>query len=111
MQVEYELTNIEGIGESAKVKLIEAGITSVAQLAALTPEELSRIKGFGLATSRRIIESAHELNKQYLHSKWNPAWQAHVEGEVYKTPFNNPSIPMDYTTYDLHFVRTKNLGF
>jgi len=57
------------------------------------------------------INFAHELNKQYLHSKWNPAWQAHVEGEVYETPFNNPSIPIDYTTYDLHFVRTKNLGF
>jgi len=57
------------------------------------------------------IHYAHEMNKQYLHAKWSPAWQGHVEGEVYKTPFNNPSIPLDFTTYDLHFVRSKNLGF
>jgi hypothetical protein len=57
------------------------------------------------------IHYAHEMNKQYLHAKWNPAWQGHVDGEVYKTPFNNPSIPLDFTTYDLHFVRSKNLGF
>jgi len=57
------------------------------------------------------IHRAHELNKQYLHAKWSPAWQHHIEGDVYKTPFNNPSIPLDFTTYDLHFVRQKNLGF
>jgi hypothetical protein len=57
------------------------------------------------------IHRAHELNKEYLHAKWNPAWQSHVEGEVYRTPFNNPNIPLDFTTYDLHFVRSKNLGF
>ena len=57
------------------------------------------------------IHYAHEMNKHYLHAKWSPAWQGHVEGEVYKTPFNNPSIPLDFTTYDLHFVRSKNLGF
>ena len=57
------------------------------------------------------IHKAHELNKQYLHAKWNPAWQFHVEGEVYKAPFNDESYPLSYTQYDLHFVRSKNLGF
>jgi hypothetical protein len=57
------------------------------------------------------IHYAHEMNKQYLHAKWSPAWQFHVDGEVYSSPFNNPSIPLDFTTYDLHFVRSKNLGF
>jgi hypothetical protein len=57
------------------------------------------------------IHYAHEMNKHYLHAKWSPAWQGHVDGEVYRTPFNNPSIPLDFTTYDLHFVRSKNLGF
>lgn len=57
------------------------------------------------------IHRGHELNKLYLHAKWNPAWQSHVEGEVYETPFNDPSYPIDYTAYDLNFVRSKNLGF
>ena len=57
------------------------------------------------------IHVAHELNKQYLHAKWSPAWQAHIEGEVYESPFNTPTLPLDFTTYDLSFVRRKNLGF
>jgi hypothetical protein len=57
------------------------------------------------------IHTAHELNKLYLHHKWSPAWQHHVAGEVYESPFNNPHLPLDYTTYDLEFVRRKNLGF
>jgi hypothetical protein len=57
------------------------------------------------------IHIAHEMNKHYLHAKWSPAWQAHVDGEVYAYPFNNPGLPLDFTTYDLHFVRQKNLGF
>jgi GT2 family glycosyltransferase len=57
------------------------------------------------------IHLAHELNKHYLHAKWSPAWQAHVEGEVYKTPFDMKELPLDFTTYDLEFVRKKYLGF
>lgn len=57
------------------------------------------------------IHIAHELNKLYMHNKWSPAWQAHVEGEVYASPFNNPHMPLDFTTYDLTFARQKNLGF
>lgn len=57
------------------------------------------------------IHMAHELNKQYLHRKWNPAWQAHVEGETFKHPFDVAELPIDFTTYDLEFVRRKHLGF
>jgi GT2 family glycosyltransferase len=57
------------------------------------------------------IHVAHELNKMYLHHKWSPAWQAHVDGEVYRTPFNNPDLPIDFTMYNLEFVRQKHLGF
>jgi len=63
MELEYELTNIAGIGESTKDKLISAGINSVDQLAALTPDELAKVKGFGPATSRKIIENAQEFTK------------------------------------------------
>lgn len=57
------------------------------------------------------VHVAHELNKRYLHAKWGEAWQAHVEGETYKTPFNIPEFPVDFVTYDLDFVRRKHLGF
>ena len=57
------------------------------------------------------IHLAHELNKRYLHMKWGEAWQAHVEGETHKTPFGVSELPVDFTTYDLGFVRRKNLGF
>ncbi len=63
MELEYELTNIDGIGESTKNKLISAGITSVDQLAALSPEQLAEVKGFGAATSKKIIENAQEFTK------------------------------------------------
>ncbi|GAG85965.1 unnamed protein product, partial [marine sediment metagenome] len=63
MELEYELTNIHGIGESTKNKLISAGITSVDQLAALTSEQLSKVKGFGSATSKKIIENAQEFTR------------------------------------------------
>jgi hypothetical protein len=51
------------------------------------------------------------MNKHYLHAKWSPAWQAHIEGEVYPHPFNNEALPVSLTTYNLDFVRRKNLGF
>lgn len=57
------------------------------------------------------VHIAHELNKRYLHMKWGEAWQAHVDGETHKTPFNVPEFPVDFTTYDLEFVRRKHLGF
>jgi len=63
MELEYELTSIHGIGESTKNKLISAGITGVDQLAGLTPEQLAKVKGFGLATSKRIIENAQEFTR------------------------------------------------
>jgi GT2 family glycosyltransferase len=60
---------------------------------------------------QQAVHVAHELNKRYLHAKWGEAWQAHVEGETYKTPFNIPELPIDFVTYDLEFVRRKYLGF
>lgn len=57
------------------------------------------------------IHLAHELNKRYLHAKWSPAWQDHVDGDPYTHPFNNPNLPLDFNSYDLKFVRAKHLGF
>ena len=60
---------------------------------------------------QNAVHVAHEMNKRYLHAKWSEAWQAHVEGETYKTPFNIPELPNSFTTWDLEFCRHKNLGF
>ncbi len=57
------------------------------------------------------IHLCHELNKKYLHLKWGEAWQAHVDGETHKSPFNISELPVSFTTYDLEFVRKKHLGF
>ena len=58
MVLENELTQVDGIGQVTAVKLHSAGITTVVQLAALTPEELSELEGFSPATSQKIIENA-----------------------------------------------------
>jgi len=57
------------------------------------------------------VHIAHEMNKRYLHAKWSEAWQAHIEGDTYKTPFNIPELPTSFTTWDLEFCRRKHLGF
>jgi hypothetical protein len=57
------------------------------------------------------IHLAHEMNKKYMHMKWSESWQGHVDGPTYKTPFNLDELPVSFTTYDLSFVRRKNLGF
>ena len=46
-----------------------------------------------------------------MHMKWSEAWQGHVEGDTYETPFNLDDMPVSFTTYDLDFVRRKHLGF
>jgi GT2 family glycosyltransferase len=57
------------------------------------------------------IHTAHALNRRYLDLKWSEAWQPHIEGKTYKTPFNIQEMPLSFTTFDLNFVRRKHLGF
>lgn len=58
MQIEYSLSEVNGIGHSTEEKLRNAGITSVSQLASMSSENLSKIKGFGLVTAKKLIASA-----------------------------------------------------
>lgn len=55
------------------------------------------------------IDYSRYLNEtEYMDKKWGPNWR---QLQPYKHPFNNESFPVGYTTYDLNFVRRKNLGF
>jgi hypothetical protein len=54
------------------------------------------------------LNFANEENIEYLNEKWGKAWRNTVP---YEHPFNNKNIPISYTSYNLKFVRKKNLGF
>ena len=54
------------------------------------------------------IDNARQLNEmEYMTEKWGNNWR-NIVG--YETPFNK-DLPVSFTTYDLNFVRRKNLGF
>ena len=54
------------------------------------------------------IDSAHKYNFHYMYKKWGERWR---ELCPYLYPFNIEGTPISTTTYDLNFVRSKNLGF
>jgi hypothetical protein len=60
-------------------------------------------------TLKEKIDHARYVNEEvYIRSKWGPNWKW---CDVYPHPFNDPNLPMSYTTYDLNFIREKYLGF
>jgi N utilization substance protein A len=58
------LRSLPGVGPTTEQKLVEAGVTSVAQLAAMTVEQLSGIKGIGEKTAQKMLEAAHRAMSQ-----------------------------------------------
>ncbi len=63
MQLEHDFTDTKAIGEITKSKLKKAGIKSTEQLVTLTPEEISKLKGFDSIRSKNRIDSVKELTK------------------------------------------------
>jgi SAM-dependent methyltransferase len=61
------------------------------------------------------LDYAHNSNHYYMVEKWGSEWNdvhnCTWNYNPYQYPFNDPSIPITYTSYDLKFVRRKNLGF
>jgi len=58
------------------------------------------------------LYSAHNSNYYYIVEKWGSDWRnSNYEYNPWKYPYNNESIPVTYTKYDLKFCRLKNLGF
>jgi SAM-dependent methyltransferase len=54
------------------------------------------------------LEYANDRNIEYLTEKWGEHWRTCWPTEH---PYDNKSIPLSYTKYDLSFVRSKHLGF
>lgn len=58
------------------------------------------------------LDYSHNCNMYYIVEKWGDNWRdSNWEYHPYEYPYNNSNIPITYTTYDLKFVRRKNLGF
>lgn len=60
-QRKITLRDIKGVGSKLAKALEEAGFTDLAKLATSTVEELTKIKGIGKASARKIIEGAKTL--------------------------------------------------
>lgn len=50
----------------------------------------------------------NQVNFEYMNSKWGEHWRS---CSPHLHPFNHETIPISYTSYDLNYVRSKNLGF
>lgn len=55
---------------------------------------------------------SHDINSWYMAEKWGPTWRdLDWNFAPWKHPYDKEDIPVSYTTYDLKFVRRKNMGF
>lgn len=78
MEIDYynlkddnDLTQVKGIGESAQINLNNSGIKSITQLATLTPQNLSKVRGIGLTTAQKIVDEVKKFvgdNKNHKKS-------------------------------------------
>jgi GT2 family glycosyltransferase len=58
------------------------------------------------------LHSAHNINFYYIAEKWGENWRdSNWQYHPWQHPYNDESIPITYTKYDLNFCRKKNLGF
>ncbi len=89
-EVVDDLSVIKGVGGSTELKLKEGGILTIKQLATMEPEGLAQINGFGLSSSRRIIQAA----KEYFEQQSTP--DTPVKNE--KTPIFEKKFEIDRTS-------------
>ena len=56
-----DLIRIKGIGPTAAERLVKAGVTTIEDLAKSSPEQLAFVKGIGVVSAKKMIESAKYL--------------------------------------------------
>jgi hypothetical protein len=54
------------------------------------------------------LNDVNIINFEYMEKKWGPNWRMTWP---FLHPFDNQTMPLTYTSYDLEFVRKKHLGF
>lgn len=66
----------------------------------------SQTKKSSLQLSKRL-DQINVINFEYMNKKWGKGWRM---TDPYKNPFNESSFPLSMTTYDLEFVRSKQIN-
>ena len=57
---------------------------------------------------RNKLDAINAMNIDYLTEKWGSEWRV---CNPWLHPFNKEDVPLDYTPWDLEYVRMKHLGF
>ena len=73
------IEQISELGEAIQVKLIAAGITTVEELADMTPEQLEEIPGIGEKTLEKISVAVRHYFGQYEEGEERPAAELTIE--------------------------------
>ncbi len=73
------IEQIGELGEAIQVKLIAAGITTVEELADMTPEQLEEIPGIGEKTLEKISVAVRHYFGQYEEGEERPAAELTIE--------------------------------
>ena len=91
---QVELRAVPGVGPAMEERLRGAGISSVQQLASLTVEQLSSVKGIGVKTAERLIASAgRALHTRAAGQPAEAAAPAPPAGEPEASQEESPSEP------------------
>jgi len=67
----FKITDILGIGDKTAMLLKDGGFDSIESVINSTPEELSKIRGIGITTAKKIIYGARALMQQINEIKNN----------------------------------------
>ncbi len=87
-----EVRNVPGVGPAMEARLREGGITSVEQLAAVTVEQLTAIRGIGGKTAEKLIDAARQT---LTHAQEAAAAQSQAASEP---PAASPEEPVSPET-------------
>ena len=89
---ESSVGGLPGVGPAMQERLKEAGITSVARLAAMTLEQLTAIKGIGEKTAQKLFESAQGVLAAAGEASSAPADTSSAEAESAVQEPAEPSV-------------------